>query len=273
MLTVPPPIQIGNYVWFDTDGDGIQDPSETPLANVLVELYDATGNLIASTNTDANGNYYFSSIDHNIAYDTDYILAFANGQFDATTGLNIGDGQAYMLSTSNSGASASINPDQNDSDADPLVLSTSTGALPANLPFIAFRSGMVGENNHTFDVGFRLLENCTLNASASIGDCNDNSTPTNPSDDTFAVTLNVTATDGGASNQYTLTDGISNWGPYDYDTNNTIDGLTADGNTITLTISDVDDNTCQTTSQVSQNSCEAACPPAQCLPVNLNVNN
>jgi len=275
MLTVPPPIQIGNYVWFDVDGDGVQDPSEMPLENVLVELYDATGNFIASTNTNANGNYYFSSLNDNIVYDTDYILTFGNGQFDSNTGLDLGNGQRYMLTTANSGASASINPNQNDSDADPLVLSTSIGALPANLPLIAFRSGTAGENNHTFDVGFTLVEEaiCTLNASASIGSCNNNNTPTNASDDTFAITLNVTATNGGESNQYTLTNGTNNWGPFDYDTDNQITGLTANGNTITLTISDVDDNTCQTTTQVSQNSCAVTCPPTQCLPVNVIINN
>ena len=55
------PIQIGNRVWFDANNNGRQDPSETPLANIAVGLYDNGGNQIATTNTSANGTYYFSS--------------------------------------------------------------------------------------------------------------------------------------------------------------------------------------------------------------------
>lgn len=58
------PTQLGNYVWHDTDGDGIQgsDPSETPLANILVEILDTTGNLVTQTTTSSTGEYLFSGI-------------------------------------------------------------------------------------------------------------------------------------------------------------------------------------------------------------------
>jgi uncharacterized repeat protein (TIGR01451 family) len=54
------PIEIGNYVWLDPDRDGIQDAGETRLANVTVELLDAGGNVVATTTTDGNGQYYFN---------------------------------------------------------------------------------------------------------------------------------------------------------------------------------------------------------------------
>jgi hypothetical protein len=55
------PIEVGNRVWQDDDGDGIQDPGEPPIAGVTVGLYDAAGTLLNSAVTDANGNYTFSN--------------------------------------------------------------------------------------------------------------------------------------------------------------------------------------------------------------------
>jgi protocatechuate 3,4-dioxygenase beta subunit len=54
---------IGDRVWNDQDKDGIQDANEVGLAGVVVTLYDnATNNVIASTITDAYGNYKFSNL-------------------------------------------------------------------------------------------------------------------------------------------------------------------------------------------------------------------
>ena len=59
---------IGDRVWLDADGDGIQDVGETGLSGVGVDLYlddDGTpgpslgDTLVSSTTTDANGNYLF----------------------------------------------------------------------------------------------------------------------------------------------------------------------------------------------------------------------
>lgn len=67
------PTQLGNYVWYDTDGDGIQgsDPSETPLANILVEVLDTSGNLITQTTTSTTGEYMFMGI-----IPGDYVIQF-----------------------------------------------------------------------------------------------------------------------------------------------------------------------------------------------------
>ena len=55
---------LGNRVWNDTDHDGIQDAGETGMTNIAVKLYSvvgATTNLVASTTTDASGNYSFQA--------------------------------------------------------------------------------------------------------------------------------------------------------------------------------------------------------------------
>ncbi|MEZ5306296.1 MAG: C25 family cysteine peptidase [Pyrinomonadaceae bacterium] len=62
------PIQIGNRIWDDADGDGVQDPGESALANVAVELWVDTDNdgivdtLDGSTTTDSSGNYLFGGL-------------------------------------------------------------------------------------------------------------------------------------------------------------------------------------------------------------------
>jgi hypothetical protein len=54
----PTPINIGNFVWHDLDGDGVQDAGEPGVGGVTVQLWNAAKNdLIASTTTNANGNY------------------------------------------------------------------------------------------------------------------------------------------------------------------------------------------------------------------------
>ena len=50
---------LGNYVWEDIDHDGLQDANEPVVPGVTVNLKDAGGNIIATTVTDANGEYYF----------------------------------------------------------------------------------------------------------------------------------------------------------------------------------------------------------------------
>ena len=62
LLAARAPIQIGNRVWYDPDGDGRQDPGEVGIGGVTVNLFAgtaATGTALATTTTDADGEYYF----------------------------------------------------------------------------------------------------------------------------------------------------------------------------------------------------------------------
>ncbi|PNE39611.1 collagen-binding protein [Streptomyces noursei] len=56
------PIQIGNLVWFDGDHNGIQDPAEVLLPGATINLLDAGGKQVATTRTDAAGEYYFGGV-------------------------------------------------------------------------------------------------------------------------------------------------------------------------------------------------------------------
>lgn len=55
----PDPYIVGDFVWEDVNGDGVQDPGEPGIPNVLVQLIDSGGTEIAITTTDANGLYEF----------------------------------------------------------------------------------------------------------------------------------------------------------------------------------------------------------------------
>jgi protocatechuate 3,4-dioxygenase beta subunit len=60
----PPPLpsQVGDRVWADEDGNGLQDPGEPGIANVAVRLLNSSGTVVASTTTDADGAYQFSNV-------------------------------------------------------------------------------------------------------------------------------------------------------------------------------------------------------------------
>src|SRR5262245_9823720 len=63
---------IGDRVWLDENGNGIQDDGEPGVEGVTVEAEICGGGLAATTTTDANGNYLFDNLDDQ----PDYRLCF-----------------------------------------------------------------------------------------------------------------------------------------------------------------------------------------------------
>ncbi len=53
---------VGDYVWEDANGNGLQDSGENGIAGVRVELYTGDGTLFADTQTDDQGHYTFSQV-------------------------------------------------------------------------------------------------------------------------------------------------------------------------------------------------------------------
>ena len=53
---------IGNFLWHDTNRNGIQDPGEPGIDGVTVKLKDSDGNQIAVTTTGPNGFYQFTGL-------------------------------------------------------------------------------------------------------------------------------------------------------------------------------------------------------------------
>lgn len=99
---------VGDAVWVDSNGDGVHDAGELPLAGVKVSLRDAAGNpvtdvfgaAVASTTTDAAGRYLFDQLPAG-----HYSIAFT---------LTSGQALLYRFTTADAAAAT----DATDSDAD-----------------------------------------------------------------------------------------------------------------------------------------------------------
>lgn len=53
---------LGDYVWLDVNGNGLQDLSESGVEGITVRLFDDMGGLVAETETDAEGFYRFTGL-------------------------------------------------------------------------------------------------------------------------------------------------------------------------------------------------------------------
>lgn len=53
---------LSGYVYADDDDDALFDTGESGIPNTVVRLFDATGSLVAQTQTDASGYYHFDNL-------------------------------------------------------------------------------------------------------------------------------------------------------------------------------------------------------------------
>lgn len=130
-VTLTPPASLGDRVWKDDDGDGIQDPGEVGISGVTLVLYNAAGQIVGSTTTDAFGFYKFSNL--------------APGTYT----VRIAPPANYTLSAKDQGGN-----DDNDSDFDPITYTTASVTLTA------------GQNRTDVDAGLKFSQNVP----ASVGD-------------------------------------------------------------------------------------------------------
>lgn len=171
------PVEIGNRIWNDANGNGIQDADEDPIADIDVELWmvpDTGPVLVATARTDANGNYYFSN-------DMRGYPATGNSAPNAVTGSTSGgfadDGQGGRTSTAShkygllgltQNTNFEIRVDTASTQNAPLLAGftltlqgagtkntiDSDAALVGNTATITDATGNAGFNNHTYDIGF-----------------------------------------------------------------------------------------------------------------------
>jgi hypothetical protein len=121
------PAALGNYVWWDIDGDGRQETGEPGIAGVDVILRNAAGQVAGITTTDANGLYSFT----NLLAGT-YTIEIVGSEFlpgDTLNGWNA--------------SPKHVGPPATDSDGD-AILHRATVSLAA------------GEINNTLDFGFDI---------------------------------------------------------------------------------------------------------------------
>jgi hypothetical protein len=164
------PLEIGNRIWRDLNGNGIQDPGEPPIAGVTVRLYNAANSVIGTAVTDANGNYYFSnkSVDENgtpLPPNTASVINGITALTPSTADYSIrldnaadytGAGPLAGLSLTQANATGdSTNSgltDLTDSDVQLPTPSSPIGA--GNFPSVTFATAGAGQNNFGLDAGF-----------------------------------------------------------------------------------------------------------------------
>jgi len=159
------PIEIGNRVWKDANGNGVQDSTEPGIANVTVTLKNKAGAIVSTAITDGDGNYLFSSRtqDENgqpmvSTADKRYAVAgLTANTADFSLVLNTAADytnpdrlQGLHLTPAN--ATANYGDDQNDSDA--VLANPDAKISAANPAVINFSTGAPGANDHTYDFGF-----------------------------------------------------------------------------------------------------------------------
>ncbi len=115
------PSSIGDFVWTDTDADGVQDPGEPAMGGVTVELLNSSGSVIATTTTASDGSYAFG-----LLLPGDYQVRFV-----APLG--------YDLSPQDVGSDDAL-----DSDAD-VIGRTAVFALAGNVDYTSVDAGMFEE--------------------------------------------------------------------------------------------------------------------------------
>ena len=96
------PASLGDFVWFDTDGNGIQDSGEPGVAGVTVELLDGLGAVIGSTTTNASGAYSFNGLAPG-----DYSVRLPDSGL-VFTGQDVGGDDALDSDVDGAGASATV---------------------------------------------------------------------------------------------------------------------------------------------------------------------
>ncbi|MCL6734644.1 SdrD B-like domain-containing protein [Streptomyces neyagawaensis] len=137
------PVQIGDRVWFDTDGNGVQNPSEPPVPGVRVTFDPTSSGPSLTTTTDADGEYYVGTA-QGLRPDTTYRVSFDHGGVDPS-GLPGRPGAADLTWTAREAGSHRLI----DSDVDVSGRSTVYVGEP-------------GYVNHTVDAGLTKALRLTL---------------------------------------------------------------------------------------------------------------
>lgn len=147
-------VQIGDRVWFDTDGDGVQDGDEPALAGVRVQLLPCDGNPsglhlgapLAEKTTDASGRYLFGPSD-GLQPNTCYTVKFDYSGVD-TAKLPGSPPVAGLRWTT---PLASVTP-ETDSNVDPETGTARVMVGPAGSVDDTVDAGVVGGLNEVGDL-------------------------------------------------------------------------------------------------------------------------
>lgn len=279
-----PPIEIGNYVWWDHNLNGRMDPSEPGIPNVTLRLYldidgNTTGNnpsngdevLVATTTTDAFGRYIFSYSGapanglNAQTWQAGHTRVLASRKYQVRINNFASDAGLTAYATSISSPSFIMTPTQNQG-----IAGTERDNNGYNNPgnaAAAITTGLAGQHNHQFDFAFGPGGGCSVTAIPTAN------TPC------LGETLNLNANASGGTAPYTYS-----WaGPNSFTSTSATPSipnvtLAADG-TYTVTVTDA--GSCvavfSIVVQINRVTVSATTSPASCGmstgSINLTVSN
>jgi len=171
---------LGDYVWNDLDGDGIQDGGETGIESVTVNLYDGTNTLIDTTTTDANGLYLFENLTPG-----DYYVEFVPPA-------------GFAISPQDQGANDAVDSDANSATGQTATTTLTAGENDLSWDAGLYQMGIIGIAKRvigspvfvsvgTWDVTFEILVKNYANVALSALQVTDNMSATFPLPTTFTV--------------------------------------------------------------------------------------
>jgi hypothetical protein len=139
-LTNEAPIEVGDRIWLDSNGNGKQDVYERGIEGIGIDLL-SDNKVIASAVSDSEGNYLFSS---------------DMGEDSASQKYNISELKAnhsYLLHLSNSIDNLSLTVSNNRDGAN-ILLYNSDAKSNGTVAEVSF-TPKVGENIHSLDIGYK----------------------------------------------------------------------------------------------------------------------
>lgn len=97
-------LAITDRVWYDADGDQIQDPGESGIAGVTVDLLNQAGNVVATTTTNNLGDFSFSGVPEGDDYQI--LISDRSGVLNGLTETTTTGGSAIIAGSLDSAAGA-----------------------------------------------------------------------------------------------------------------------------------------------------------------------
>jgi uncharacterized repeat protein (TIGR01451 family) len=162
---VSAPLEIGNRVWDDLNSNGMQDAGEPGIDGVDVTLNCGSGVI---TQTTANGGQYLFT-DNNVA-----------GGIPRNTECTM------MVPTEVNGKTLTNQT---------LTIDEPLGSNPATTGSFTFRTGLAGQNNHTYDIGYAdiVVPQCmTITNTATVINVNETDTDITNNESSVSVQSNCT---------------------------------------------------------------------------------
>lgn len=159
----PVPGSVGDLVWLDADKDGVRDAGESGVAGATVRLVNAAGTVIATTTTDANGNYKFSDVAPG-TYSVQVVPPAGSGLVFTTQNAGSDDNADSDVDASGATATFTVASGQNRTDIDAGLKDPGTAAIGDTVWIDADKDGVLDGG----EAGAAGVEVKLLNASGTV---------------------------------------------------------------------------------------------------------